>query len=118
MTASAVFTPLPDSEVDAALSGTAAELHDIAQVQSKNLRLLQAVMRANLKGGLKNLLWLLCMHYNDSKDCAWPSIERLAKLSLTEARTVQRNLKQLVKAGLVQVGRVPGIRSSALGMSP
>lgn len=116
MTASAVFTPLPESEIDAALSGAAAELHDIAQVQSKNLRLLQAVMRANLKGGLKNLLWLLCMHYNDTKDCAWPSIERLAKLSLTEARTVQRNIQQLVKAGLVQVGRVPGIRSNAFSI--
>lgn len=40
----------------------------------------------------------------------------LAKLSLTEARTVQRNLKQLVKAGLVQVGRVPGIRSNAFSI--
>jgi DNA-binding transcriptional regulator YhcF (GntR family) len=101
----AVFTPLTNFD--------STELVDIAKVHSQSLRLLQAVMRADLKGNLKNLLWLLCMHYNDEKCCAWPSIERLAKLAVTEERTVTRNLKILVDMGLVAVGRVPGIRSNA-----
>ena len=101
----AVFTPLTNFD--------STELLDIAKVHSQSLRLLQAVMRANLKGRLKNLLWLLCMHYNDEKCCAWPSIERLAKLAVTEERTVERNLKILINMGLVVVGRVPGIRSNA-----
>ena len=84
-----------------------------AQLHRTSLRLLQAAMRAQLPGNLKLLLHTLCMHHNDQAGCAWPSVERLAKLCSTSTRTVQRNLCQLVQRGMVIVGRAPGIRSNA-----
>ena len=84
-----------------------------AQLHRTSLRLLQAAMRAQLPGNLKLLLHTLCMHHNDQAGCAWPSVERLAKLCSTSTRTVQRNLSQLVQQGMVVVGRAPGIRSNA-----
>ena len=84
-----------------------------AQLHRTSLRLLQAAMRAQLPGNLKLLLHTLCMHHNDQAGCAWPSVERLAKLCSTSTRTVQRNLGQLVQQGMVVVGRAPGIRSNA-----
>ena len=83
------------------------------QLHRTSLRLLQAAMRAQLPGNLKLLLHTLCMHHNDQAGCAWPSVERLAKLCSTSTRTVQRNLSELVQRGMVIVGRAPGIRSNA-----
>lgn len=83
------------------------------QLHRTSLRLLQAAMRAQLPGNLKLLLHTLCMHHNDQAGCAWPSVERLAKLCSTSTRTVQRNLGELVQRGMVIVGRAPGIRSNA-----
>ena len=71
-----------------------------AQLHRTSLRLLQAAMRAQLPGNLKLLLHTLCMHHNDQAGCAWPSVERLAKLCSTSTRTVQRNLRRRARRAL------------------
>ena len=86
---------------------------DDSQLHRTSLRLLQAAMRAKLPGHLKLLLHTLCMHHNDEKGYAWPSIERLAIICSACDRTIQRQLGLLVQSGLIIIGRVPGIKNNA-----
>lgn len=83
-------------------------------VKSTNSRMMQVAMRADVSSQLKCLLFVLCMHHNDEVGCAWPSVERLAKLcGNVSARTLQRQLSKLVKLGVLSVQERQNIRSNA-----
>lgn len=79
-----------------------------------SIRVIHAIMRANLSAAHKHLLNLICYHHNDKRGYAWPSVERLALMSgNVDPRTIQRQLRDLQKRGLVDIKPMPGLRTNA-----
>lgn len=85
-----------------------------AQAERFSLRVIHAIMRANLSVAHKHLLNLICYHHNDERGYAWPSVERLAFMAGgVEARTIQRQLRTLQNLGLIDIQPMPGMRTNA-----
>lgn len=105
MTASAVFTPCTDVDLDAEV-----------ELNSASLRLLQNAIRAELPTGTKLVAMMLCCHHNNQVGAAWPSPDRLAKLCGMHRRTVVSHLSTLKNMGLALVGKIPGVRTPAYAL--
>ena len=105
MTASAVFTPCTDVDLDAEV-----------ELNSTSLRLLQNAIRAELPTGTKLVAMMLCCHHNNQVGAAWPSPDRLAKLCGMHRRTVVSHLSTLKNMGLALVGKIPGVRTPAYAL--
>ena len=88
-------------------------MQDTTTINSLSLRLGRATWSADLPTGLKFVLLAIVKHINDDSGHAYPSIARIARLVGMHTRTVQTHLNKLLALGLVQAGRLPGVRVSA-----
>ena len=88
-------------------------MQDTTTINSLSLRLDRATWSADLPTGLKFVLLAIVKHINDDSGHAYPSIARIARLVGMHTRTVQTHLNKLLALGLVQAGRLPGVRVSA-----
>ena len=88
-------------------------MQDTATINSLSLRIGEAAWNAELPMGLKFVLLAICKHVNDKTGYAYPSIARLARRCSMHTRTVQTHLNKLLAMGLVQAGRLPGLRTNA-----
>lgn len=88
-------------------------MQDTTTINSLSLRIGEAAWNAELPMGLKFVLLAICKHVNDKTGYAYPSIARLARRCSMHTRTVQTHLNKLLAMGLVQAGRLPGLRTNA-----
>lgn len=88
-------------------------MQDTATINSLSLRIGEAAWNAELPMGLKFVLLAICKHVNNKTGYAYPSIARIARRCSMHTRTVQTHLNKLLAMGLVQAGRLPGLRTNA-----
>lgn len=80
---------------------------NVFTVEKGNLRMsvkmLSRVMEMEISDPLTKLVLLVVAdHYNDSEGCAWPSIDRICRVSGVSRRTVQRKLGDLEYANILE----------------
>lgn len=64
-----------------------------------------AIQLRGLSGTEKSVLICICDHYNPKSGTAWPSINRIAKQTGWNPRTVSRAIKSLKEGGYIAVQR-------------
>ena len=85
---------------------------DIFSICRASLRMGRAAWQVALPSGAKLVLLCIISHYNDARGCAFPSLERLARMCGLHKRTVQTHITVLVQKGVLHVGKAPGLSTN------